>query len=144
MGLPKTIVVATDFSECAERATNYALELAQRLDARVELVHSWMVPPLATTGELAAPMGDLATVIEEGAHSAMQDALKRYQRPGLKVNGTVICNDPRDAVLQAANDLKAELIVLGTHGRRGIRRALLGSVAETVVRTAPCPVLVVR
>ena len=61
-----------------------------------------------------------------------------------EVEGTVACGDPRDLVVKVAAEKKAGLIVVGTHGRRGLRRALLGSVAESVVRDAACPVLVVR
>ena len=144
MSLPRMILVATDFSECAERATSYALDLAERLDARVELVHSWTLPPITLPEGMVAPVGDLAKLIEEGAQRAIDDALARHERKGVRLHGTLICNDPRDAVIQAANQLKADLVVMGTHGRRGWRRALLGSVAEEVVRGARCPVLVVR
>ncbi len=144
MSLPRTILVATDFSESAERATTYALQLAERLDARVELVHSWMVPALASPEGMAVPIGALTSMLEQDAQRAMDGALQRHRHPGVQLRGRVICNDARDAVLQAADELQADLVVMGTHGRRGLRRALLGSVAESVLRTAHCPVLVVR
>jgi nucleotide-binding universal stress UspA family protein len=140
----RNIVVATDFSEQAEKATRYAIELAQRLDARVELVHVWSIP-IVSYPDIVVPLpagyiDDLAKEAQRG----MDVALERHTVPGTPVTGAVVCGDPRDAVIEAADKAKADLLVLGTHGRRGLRRAVLGSLAETVVRLAKCPVLVVR
>lgn len=144
MTLPRTVVVATDFSEQAEKATRYALELAQRLEAKVELVHAWQIP-VVTSPELAMPLP--VTFVDDLARDsqrAMDEAVKRHSTTGVPVHGTVVCGDARDAVLETLDKVKGELLVLGTHGRRGLKRALLGSVAENVVRFSPCPVLVVR
>jgi universal stress protein A len=141
---PRTIVVATDFSEQAEKATRYAIDLARRLDARVHLVHAWLFPPI-TTPEVGGPLvAGLINDLEREAAKALELALARYSGAGIPVEGTVVTNDPRDGVVDAAAKLGADLIVVGTHGRRGLTRALLGSVAESIVRSATCPVLVVR
>jgi nucleotide-binding universal stress UspA family protein len=142
--LPRTIVVPTDFSEHAEKATRYALELAKRLDARLELVHAWSVP-IVSYPDLMVPLP--ATFIDDvgrDAQQRMDKALARTQAPGIAVSGTVVCGDARQALIELADQRKADLIVMGTHGRRGVKRALMGSVAEAVVRHAHCPVLVVR
>lgn len=144
MELPNTIVVATDFSELAEKATAWAVELAAKLQARVVLVHAWMIP-LVTSPEVAVPLpAGFIDDLAKDAQRSMDAAVKRHTRPGVALSGTVVCADPRDGVIEAAEQAKAGLIVLGTHGRRGLKRVLLGSVAENVVRTAHCPVMVVR
>lgn len=141
---PRRILVATDFSELAEKATGWALELARRYEARVDLVHAWS-PPLVGSPEGVSPVSAvLINDLEREAKQAMTRALERYRTAGVALEGTVVCSDPRDAVVETAEKLKADLVVIGTHGRRGLKRALMGSVAEAVVRTAPCPVLVVR
>ena len=143
MSLARNILVATDFSEPAEKATRYALELAQKHDAKVHLVHAWTVPVLTAPEGVTLPAA-LFTQIEQEAQRAMAAALQRHRTPGVALEGTVMLTDPRDAVTDLAQKLGADLVVIGTHGRRGLKRALLGSVAEGVVRSAPCPVLVVR
>lgn len=146
MDLPRTIVVGTDFSDQADAAVAYAIALAGKLDARVQLVHGWQVPPTAIGPDLATGfVAPFAAELERSAREAMARTLDRV-RKGAKVpiDGAVVCNDPRDAVLAEAASRDAQLIIVGTHGRRGLKRALLGSVAEAVVRLASCPVLVVR
>lgn len=143
MSLPTSIVVGTDFSEQAEKATQQALEFAKALKARVFLLHSWAMPvPVASEAVLYT--GEMINQIEEDAEKAMAAGLKRYREIWPDIEGTVACGDPRDLVVKLAAEKKAGLIVMGTHGRHGLRRALLGSVAEAVVRDAPCAVLVVR
>jgi nucleotide-binding universal stress UspA family protein len=135
------ILVPTDFSACSEQALAYALELAAKLDARVNLlsvigIPSYGVPELGVG--VTAPMID--NLIADN-----QQALDQLVRDKKAVAQTLIrVGDARDVILQTAEELKADLIVMGTHGRRGISRALLGSVAEMIVRTSPIPVLTVR
>ncbi len=143
MTLPTTIVVGTDFSEQAEKATQYAIELARPLQAKVHLVYSWVMPvPVASEAVLYT--GEMINQIEDDAEEAMASGLKRYRATFAGIDGSVLCGDPRDTVVKIAGEKNAGLIIVGTHGRRGLRRAILGSVAEAVVRSAPCPVLVVR
>ena len=143
MSLPTTIVVGTDFSEQAEKAALYALELAKPLNARVHLVYGWQMPvPVASEAVLYT--GEVINQIEADAEEAMRAGLARYRASWAEVEGTVACGDPRDLEVKVAAEKKAGLIVVGTHGRRGGRSALVGSVAESVVRDAACPVLVVR
>lgn len=147
MDLPRTIVVGTDFSEQAEAAIAYAVALAGRLDARVRVVHGWQLPPMFLPVPEAAPVvypAQLAAQLQTDAEAAMQHLVERHRAAHVPIEGAVVGADPRDAVLAQAAAGHAELIVVGTHGRRGFQRALLGSVAEAIVRHAPCPVLVVR
>ena len=135
------ILVPTDFSSGSQQALIYAIALAGKVGARVNVlsvigVPSYGVPELGVG--LTAPMID--TLIADN-----QAALDQLVRDMPDVGDRLIrVGDPRDVILQTAEEIKADLIVMGTHGRRGISRALLGSVAEMIVRTSPVPVLTVR
>jgi nucleotide-binding universal stress UspA family protein len=142
--LPKNILVPTDFSEGAEEALTFACELAAKLDATVHLVNVVGIPALGVPElgvALTASMIDQLIADNEKAI----ERLAEDHRAKATIGQTVLkTGDARDAINQAAKELDIDLIVMGTHGRRGVTRALLGSVAETVVRTAPCPVLTIR
>jgi universal stress protein A len=138
---PHNILVPIDFSERTEHALDYACMLAEKLGATVHLVHA-----------IGAALPELSVALtEEMLETLRRDAtaglekLAEPRRPRVAFGQLLIHpGDPRDAILEAAESLRPDLIVIGSHGRRGVSRALLGSVAEDVVRRAPCPVLVVR
>jgi nucleotide-binding universal stress UspA family protein len=139
------ILVAHDFSETAEKALDFALDLAAKLGAHVTAMHAYELPTYAF------PEGPVLTVemiaqIERAAATALEGIVARAARrsPAVKVKTELRHGSAWKEIDQAAADLKVDLVVLGTHGRKGIARALLGSVAEKVVRTATCPVLTVR
>ena len=140
--LPKNILVPTDLSEGAEQALDYACELARTLGAQIHLLNVIGIPALGVP-ELGVAL--TASMID-GLVVGNQDALDRLARSRSTQIGQVMVRtgDARDVINQTAKEIGADLIVMGTHGRRGISRALLGSVAENVVRTAPCAVLTVR
>jgi len=142
--LPKHILVPTDLSEQSEQALDYACELARTLGATVHVLHVVGIPALGVP-ELGLTMTStmIDTIVADD--QAALDALVARKR-GLALIGQVLLRtgDARDMIDHAASELGADLIVMGSHGRRGVSRALLGSVAESVVRTAPCPVLCVR
>lgn len=143
MSLPGTILVPIDLAAGAAEAVGYACELGSRLGAHVHLLTVVGLPPLGTPdvgGALTAPAIDHLVasqrqVLEQLAADARCAEL-----------GEVLLRtgDPRDVICQTAKELGADLIVMATHGRHGVSRALLGSVAEAVVRAAPCPVLTLR
>jgi nucleotide-binding universal stress UspA family protein len=142
--LPKTILVPTDLSEGAEEALDYACELAAKLGATITLLNVIGIPALGVP-ELGVAL--TSSVIDSIIHDnqAALDKLVASRRGRAVFSDTLLrTGDARDVINQTAHDLKADLIVMGTHGRRGVSRALLGSVTESVVRTAPCPVLTVR
>ena len=141
--LPKNILVPTDLSEGAEQALDYACELGHLLGSQIHLLNVISIPALGVP-ELGVAL--TATMIDELVVNN-QDALDRLARTRCTANlGQVLVRtgDARDVINATAQELGVDLIVMGTHGRRGFSRALLGSVAETVVRTAPCAVLTVR
>ena len=142
--LPKNILVPTDLSEGAEEALEFACELAAKLGARIHLLNTITIPTLGVP-ELGVAL--TSTVIDQliEENQAALDALAATHCSRAQIGEVVLkTGDARDAIVQTATELGIDLIVMGTHGRRGVSRALLGSVAETVVRSAPCPVLTVR
>ncbi len=142
--LPKNILVPTDLSEGAEEALDYACELAAKLDATVHLVNVIGIPSLGVP-ELGVAL--TSTVIDSmiADNQNAIDALAARKSTMARIGQVVLkTGDARDVINQTATEVAADLIVMGTHGRRGVSRAILGSVAETVVRSAPCPVLTVR
>jgi universal stress protein A len=134
LSIPFT-VVPVDFSPASLDALEYARALAARCEGRVELVH--VVDPAALDGVLAHANPEV-----------WKDALTRARQKLAGVAGsdpfTVLEGHPADVIVDHADAKKADLIVMGSVGRGGLKRLLVGSVAERVVRTAPCPVLVVR
>jgi universal stress protein A len=142
--LPKNILVPTDFGDGSSEAVAYAAELAAKLGATLHLIHAIPIP---TMGVPELGVAITASVMDELVQENQQrlDALADAQRIRTAVGEVMLkTGDARDAINAAAKEIGADLIVMGTHGRKGIVRALLGSVAETVVRSAPCPVLTVH
>jgi nucleotide-binding universal stress UspA family protein len=135
----KTILHPTDFSERSDQAFRLACSLARDHGARVIVLHV-APPPMATT------VGGVMTP-EPGRHDEEYwDRLRRV-RPddlGVPVEYLLAEGSPAEGVLRAARQTQCDLIVMGTHGRTGLGRALMGSVAEVVVRKAPCLVLTVK
>jgi nucleotide-binding universal stress UspA family protein len=144
MNLPRNILVPVDFSDTAERALDYAVMLANRLDAKVHLLNVIGVPALGVP-ELGVAL--TASVIDSVVRTN-QDALDKLaasRRNAAQIGEVMLrTGDARDVILKTADEVSADMIVMGTHGRRGVRRALMGSVAESVVRTAKCPVLTIH
>ena len=138
----KQILVPIDFSECSAKALSYAVALAQQHGATVSLlyvVHTFPVPSESGVVEYAA--------IQTQMREAGEDRLSRIIRElkGKVPTGTAIrVGAPAREIVQVALEIPADLIVISTHGHTGLKHVFLGSVAEQVVREAPCPVLVVR
>lgn len=136
------ILVPVDHSPFSEQALDYAAEFAAKLNAKLTLLTVIGIP---TYGVPELGVGITASMMDNlirDNQKALDDLAKRHQDV---VGQTLVrAGDARDVILQTAEEVKADLIVMGTHGRRGISRALLGSVAEMVVRTSPIPVLTVR
>lgn len=135
------ILVATDFSPCSQAAFSQALELAATCRGRVHLLHVYALPGLPE----GAPLSRSAIEDAELAGVRKLQALGEAQRAtGLVGDTFVRMGDAPHVIVSVAAEVRADLIALGTHGRRGLARFVLGSVAATVARTAPCSVLVAR
>jgi nucleotide-binding universal stress UspA family protein len=139
------IVVPTDFSDCSEQAWALAQRLARAFAAELVLVHILAEPPPHEEGPFSLAQ---AEKVYEGSRKWVEDSLQAWaakaQSQGLNVRVVLRPGAPDRELVTLAMDERADLVVIGTHGRGGIDRALLGSVADRVVRTAPCPVLTVR
>ena len=140
----KTILVPTDFSECSEAAVKYGFALANAFGATAHLLNVVQDPytlPWAADA-FAAPVGDMLTDWEAQAKRRLVESV-----PDASASPTVLTTrvgSPATEIVRYAAQHRIDLIVLGTHGRGPLGHILLGSVAERVVRTAPCPVLTVR
>ncbi|MCZ7636962.1 MAG: universal stress protein [Verrucomicrobia bacterium] len=134
------ILVPTDLSRPAAQALRYAVPLARQVGGKITLLHvlEWPVVP----AEVGALMTDEAR-LTRGAEQAMADLANATVPRELLGRIVVRVGRSYEAIARAARDLKMDLIVQATHGRTGVRRVLLGSTAERVVRHAPCPVLTV-
>lgn len=132
-----TILHPTDFSEPSEHALSLAAALARDHGARLVLLH--VVPPPAVLG------GDALVLPPPDTHDEEKRRLDRLAVPaGLPAERRLAEGDPAVEILRLAKECNADLIVLGTHGRTGLRRLLMGSVAEQIVRWSDCPVLTVK
>ncbi|HEX8110719.1 MAG TPA: universal stress protein [Kofleriaceae bacterium] len=139
--IPTNILVPLDFSACSEHALDYACDLAARLGARIHVINAIG----ATLPELSVALTAQMISSLRASNTAALDKLLEPRRKKVAFGDvTVADGDARDAILHAARAVRADLIVIGTHGRRGLTRVLLGSVAEDILRRAPCPVLAVR
>lgn len=142
--LPKTILVPTDFSEGSDAAVSYAVELARALGAELVLLHTYEIPMVGFPDGTLVATAELTTRVLNGAQKGLDDAKARLAASGVPIRALVKQGDTWRTILDTADELGAGLVVMGTHGRRGLPRALLGSVAEKVVRSAKCPVLTVH
>jgi len=141
--LPKHILVPTDLSAGAEQALEYACDLARALGAEIHLLNVVGIPALGVPELGVALTGAMIDQLVVDSQTAL-DELARTKCPAQIGQVLIKAGDARDMITQTAKELGVDLIVMGTHGRRGISRALLGSVTEAVVRSAPCAVLTVR
>jgi nucleotide-binding universal stress UspA family protein len=142
---PDSILVPLDFSERAGKALRYAEAFARHFGCRMHLLH--VTEPLAYPTDLGyAPVvsGELEAELQEGSRERLSAVVEEVRRRGFTVEGHLRVGRPAGEIAEAAGALQAGLLVVTTHGFTGLKHVLLGSVAERVVRYAPCPVLVVR
>ncbi len=144
----KRILIPVDGSETSNKALVAALQLARTVGGRVRLIHVIEeLTYLSGYGQFGGYSGELITAIREAGTKILGDAMAIAQSAGVEADTLLLDNfDGRlaEVVADAAKEWNADLIVVGTHGRRGVGRALLGSGAEQIIRLAPVPVLVVR
>jgi nucleotide-binding universal stress UspA family protein len=141
----KTLLLAHDFEETSERAFDEAIELGRKLSATVVVVHVYAVPMYSfPEGSALIPSAQDAARIGEAAQRALDGILARRRDAGVELRGVLRSGVPDQEICQLADELDADIIVIGTHARGALSRALLGSVAQRVVRSAKQPVLTVR
>jgi nucleotide-binding universal stress UspA family protein len=141
------ILVPTDFSETADAALGYAKRLAGRVGASVHLLHVFRDPyaPALYVPEVYAPVPiETRERALNEARARLAERLTADEEVYFRGTRTLVAGLAANQIAKYAADHGMTLIVMGTHGRRGVSHLLLGSVAEHVVRTAPCPVLTIR
>ena len=145
----RNILCPIDFSPGSLAALDEALLLAETFDARIELLHVWQLPPASIGDGMVLWPANVLQRLSKELEAATRDRMKRLvdsltDSRRARVTEHVVLGDPATTILDQATFLGIDLIVMGTHGRRGPSRFLMGSVAERVVRHATCPVLTVR
>jgi nucleotide-binding universal stress UspA family protein len=143
----KRILVPVDGSAASAQGLDEAIDLARHLKARIELAH--VVEPwvMVTPETVAVTAHDVAEIIRSNGRKLLAECQKKAANAGVEVDEELIetmGTSAGECIVRVASETKADLIVCGTHGRRGVRRVLMGSDAEYIVRRARVPVLLVR
>ncbi|MBI3407810.1 MAG: universal stress protein [Planctomycetes bacterium] len=135
----QTILCPTDFSDSSEAALDVAFTLTRDYHARLIVLHVAVPEPVV-------PYAEFEKIAEQsaGRRRELEDKLRRCQKPDCNAEFRLEEGDPADAIIRVALEAPCDLIVMGTHGRTGLRRLLLGSVAEKILRGAPCPALLLK
>ena len=140
------LLVPTDFSEDSEQAARYAVELAKRFQAEIHCVHVVDIPAdlLSTSAYyMTGPSEQFIDQIREESKKNLE-AFADNNLEGVQVQTAFLEGSPFVEIIRYARNQQIDLVVIATHGRTGLKHVLFGSVAEKVVRKAPCPVLVVK
>lgn len=135
-----TLAVAVDFSIPSRKAFDAAVQLADDLEAKLVLVHA--LEPVPRTG-MRDPIGQAKAEVDAAEWQTMCSEWAAEARKTVEVDTVAREGKPADVILAVARERKAALIVVGSHGRTGVKRAVMGSVAEAVVRASHVPVVVV-
>jgi nucleotide-binding universal stress UspA family protein len=144
--LAQRVLVPLDFSAPSQQALDYAIELAGKLQAGLTLLHV-IQPPLPGGGPDIGADTSLVLYLEEieaEMWQTIETHATRVRAAGLACDALVIHGAPFQQIIDVATAKQSDLIVMGTHGHTGLQHFFMGSVAEKVVRMAPCPVLVTR
>jgi universal stress protein A len=143
MSAIRKILVPVDFGEASEHSLDQAIELARTHAAEVLVLNVWRVQTVAPV----VPMAVSTSILDTLAHASREGVDRLVQARaacGVKVRGLSRVGLTRDVILAVAEEIGADLIVMATHGRRGVSRLVMGSVAESIVRRSPRPVLTVH
>ena len=144
MWLTKKVLVPVDFSGSSRKACEAGIELAGFFRVPLTLMHVVPETSVSYSNTPYIPAPEYTHFIEESARTALRDEAARLESKGLTIETLLKVGVAWEEIIEAAKRLDVGLIVIGTHGRRGLPRAILGSVAEKVVRLSPVPVLTVR
>jgi nucleotide-binding universal stress UspA family protein len=139
------ILAPTDLSELSQQGLTTALELAEAFGAKLLLLHVVEPPPYPVEGIVPSNLG--ATLLDDLERQASRDLaqmLSGAHGTKVEVMRRVVVGIPYRKIVEVAEEEKSDLIVMTTHGRTGLSHLVMGSVAEKIVRTAPCPVLTIR
>jgi nucleotide-binding universal stress UspA family protein len=140
----RKILVPTDFTETSDKALDFAIELAQKFNASITVMHAYEIPIIGFPDGSLVATADIASRIQEAGRTGLDAAVKARNGRGVTLESLLREGNAAEEICTVAAELPADMIVIGTHGRKGIARALLGSVAENVIRTVKTPVLTIH
>jgi len=137
------VLIPVDFSDTASAAAEYGCELAARLGANVTLLHVYSSGIISTPDAVFAPTPEEQRAIAHAARAHLRSMAEKLACDGVAIECIAVEGVAADSIREIAEREHVDLIVMGTHGRRGVSQLLLGSVAEYLMRHAPCPVLTI-
>jgi nucleotide-binding universal stress UspA family protein len=146
MKIPHRILIGTDFSDYSKEALDYAVLLAEHFGAELYLLHVFDIPTYLPGGIRVTGMefSEWIRSLREGAQKKLEALAGEVRQKGVVVHPILKEGIPFREIPKAVKEVSADLIVLGTHGRTGLDRFMMGSVAERVARRAPCPIFLVK
>lgn len=139
----RRILCPTDFSPTSEHAVAYAVALARQVGASVHLLHAWELPIYTFLDGVVLPGPEALAQVTTQLQKQLNDAVEKHRGPDVPIEGHLMEGPAAGEIVRMIDVVKADLIVMGTHGRTGLPRMWLGSVAERVVRSSSIPVLAV-
>jgi nucleotide-binding universal stress UspA family protein len=140
----RRILVPTDFTDTSEKALDWAFALAERLGSTITVMHSYEIPIVGFPDGALVATADIAARMAEASGTGLEHVVARRRGGKTTVESVLREGVAWEEINKVADEIDADVIVIGTHGRKGLARALLGSVAENVVRTATRPVLTIH
>jgi nucleotide-binding universal stress UspA family protein len=140
----KRILVPTDFSDPSRDALDMAIEFARRFSAHLTLFHASELPTYVFPDAVMPVTPQVMAELQRSSRQELERLASEVRAAGVAVDFESVVGPTDAEICHAAGEKHIDLIIMGTHGRTGLRHALLGSIAEKVVRRAPCPVLTVR
>jgi len=142
----RKVMMASDFSSVSRAAFARAVGLAKANRASLVVMHAVTLPPPTLGGEYIPPQtwDRIEAATRASAKKQIRTLVTKAKRAGVRATGLIVAGSPYEVIVRAARSKRADVLVLGTHGRTGLPRFFLGSVAGRVLASAPCPVLTVR
>lgn len=137
------VLVATDFSQCSVSATNAAIEIAARFDAKLTIAHVLEISVYVYSGETFSAV-DLISPIDDAARKSLAETLERVRKQVPNAQSVFLQGSPVQELVGLIRSAQPDLVVIGTHGRRGVSHFFLGSVAERLVQQSPVSVLTIH
>ena len=139
------ILVATDFTPASEPALAQAIEMAKGDGGELLIAHAYQPPNAPQAQSVATGVyEEWVRNLSDGVEEKLEPLVARARKEGVHAEPLILSGPPYEAITQAAAEEAADLVVVGTHGRKGVSKFFLGSVASRVISTAPCPVLTVH
>ena len=141
----RRILVATDFTPASEPALDEAIEMAKGDGTELLIAHAYQLPNMpGTESGGAAVYEEWVKELRDSVEERLKPLVERARGEGIHAEALILTGTPSEAITEAAAEQAADLVIMGTHGRKGVSKLFLGSVASRVISSAPCPVLTVH